>query len=344
MKKQNLINLIKYHVENNDDAFRSEVLEIAKDFDVAGDEDVAEFIMELISSASFYTPQASYKHLKYLEKKDYSTKQLLLPSSIEEDVYGVMRAIDNRTGMSKFLFYGAPGTGKTESVLQIGRILNRDVLYVNFEQLIDSRLGETAKNVTLLFDEINHLNAQSVIVVLDELDSIVLDRINRNDLREMGRVTSTFIREIDAINTNIPIIATTNLINMFDKALLRRFDALVSFDRYSKDDLIAISDAILSENLRCCDSAKKNTRLFHKILNNMECIPCPGDLKQIIRTAVAFCDQTAEYDYLRKLFLSINNGRLIDIQELKQRGYTMREIEILTCIPKSSVSRKLKDV
>lgn len=57
----------------------------------------------------------------------------------------------------------APGTGKTESVYQIARILGRDLLRVDFEQLIDSRLGETAKNVSILFDEVNHLHLEKLI-------------------------------------------------------------------------------------------------------------------------------------------------------------------------------------
>jgi AAA+ superfamily predicted ATPase len=98
-------------------------------------------------------------------------------------------------------------------------MLNRDILSVNVEQLIDSRLGETAKNVSLLFDEINHLSYDRVIVLLDEIDSLVLDRINNNDLREMGRVTSTFLKELDALNEKIVIIATTNLFNCLIKQL-----------------------------------------------------------------------------------------------------------------------------
>lgn len=63
---------------------------------------------------------------------------------------------------------------------------------------------------------------------MDEIDALVLDRINTNDLREMGRVTSTFIKELDRLNENVVIIATTNLFSNFDKAIVRRFDATVS--------------------------------------------------------------------------------------------------------------------
>lgn len=345
MKKQNLINLIRYHVENNEEAFISEVAEIARYFDANGDTSIAQYIMELISSANFYVPQHNYKNLKYLNKLEYSTKPLLLPNIIEEDIIGITRAISNKTNLSKFLFYGEPGSGKTESAYQIARLLNRDILSVDFEQLVDSRLGETAKNVALLFDEISHISYNKVIIVFDEIDSIVLDRINKNDLREMGRVTSLFLKEMDKLNENIIIIATTNLFENFDKALTRRFDAIVSFDRYSKTDLIEIADSILIDNLKKARNLKQDIRLFNKILNKIEKIPYPGDLKQIIKTSIAFSDESNEYDYLRKIYLALNgNPEKIDIEKLGKDGFTTREIEVLSKIPKSSVSRKLKGI
>ena len=343
MKKQNLVNLVKYHVEKNDEAFISEVAEIAKEFDYNGDYSIAQYLMELISSANFYIPQQSYKNLKYLRKVEYSPKPLLLPNIIEEDIVGITRAIANNSGLSKFLFYGEPGSGKTESAYQIARLLNRDILSVDFEQLVDSHLGETPKNVAMLFDEINHVAYDKVIIIFDEIDSIVLDRINTNDLREMGRVTSLFLKELDKLNENITIIATTNLYQNFDKALIRRFDAIVSFDRYSKKDLIEIADSILITNLKKANNLKQDLRLFNNILNKINKMPYPGDLKQIIKTAIAFSDNSQKYDYLRKIYMSLNgNPEQIDIQKLSKEGFTTREIEILSKIPKSSVSRKLK--
>ena len=222
-------------------------------------------------------------------------------------------------------------------------MLQRDALTVDFENLIDSRLGQTAKNITQLFNEINRIQAMNAIIILDEIDSIVLDRINKNDMREMGRVTSVFLKNLDELNKEITIIATTNLYDLFDKAILRRFDAKVSFDRYSKDDLIEIADSTLLSVLKKSTTSKQDTRLFHKILKNRDSLPNPGDLQQIIKTAVAFSDTENEFDYLRKIYLELNKDvGQISIQTLQQQGYTTREIEILTRIPKSSVSRKLR--
>ena len=190
-------------------------------------------------------PQSNYRNMRFLRKVEYSSQPLMLPDVIEEDVIGITKAISKKSGLSKFLFFGAPGSGKTESVYQIARLLNRDILTVSFEQLV----------------EISRLPYGRVIVLFDEIDALVLDRVNRNDLREMGRVTSVFLKELEHLNDSIPIIATTNLIENFDKAILRRFDATVSFDRYEKEDLIEIADAMLSSNL------KNATNSINKIMN-----------------------------------------------------------------------------
>lgn len=343
MKKQNIINLVKYYVEKNEEAFRMEVVEIAKDFEKNGEQSISEYLMDLISTTNYYIPQANYKNFQYLKKVIYSNKPLLLPDVIKNDIIGLVRAINRDMGINKILFYGVPGSGKTESAYQIARLLNRDILTVDFEQLIDSRMGQTAKNISVLFDEISRVQTQNVIILFDEIDAIVLDRINNNDLREMGRVTSTFLKELDGLSNDIVIIATTNLIKAFDKALIRRFDSIISFDRYSKHDLIEIADSLLLSFLKKSENSKQDIRLFNKILKNAQQIPYPGELMQLIKTAVAFADIENEFDYLRKFYLAINNNPTdISIQELQEKGYTTREIEILTKIPKSSVSRKLK--
>ena len=81
-----------------------------------------------------------------------------------------------------------------------------------------------------MFKEINSfINPEKVIVLFDEIDALALNRTSSNDLREMGRVTSTLLKCLDRMNENVVLVATTNLFNMFDKALSRRFDSIIDF-------------------------------------------------------------------------------------------------------------------
>ena len=307
MKKQNILNLIKYHVEKNENGFRNEAIDIARNFDSIGDYQLAEYIMGLIAESNMYVPQSSDFESKFLSQVDTTgTNPLYLPEGIAEDIKGIINAINHRIGINKFLLEGMPGSGKTEAAKQIARLLDRTLYCVNFDNLIDSKLGQTNKNISQVFAELNSLpNAERVVVLFDEIDVIALDRVNSHDVREMGRATSTILRELDRLtdlNRDIVIIATTNLYKNFDKALVRRFDAVVNFDRYTKDDLIEVGVYYFSSFVKNFKGIAKDIRLLKKIMSVSPKLPFPGELKNIIKTSLAFSDVDSENDYLRRLF------------------------------------------
>ncbi len=345
MKKKNVLNLIKYYAEKNDSAFRNEAYEIARYFDKINDYQLSEYIMGLLSDTNTFSPQIDSSENVFVKKVETSTDPLPLPDSIKDNIIGVINAIGHNAGVNKFLFEGPPGTGKTESAKQIARILERELFVVDFDTVIDSKLGQTSKNISALFDEISSVtNPHKVIILFDEIDAIAIDRINSNDLREMGRATSSVLKGLDSLNDNIVLIATTNLYNAFDKALSRRFDAIIDFSTYTKQDLIDVGEVILNDLLQKFKFAGRNMRLFKKILECMNIVPYPGELKNIIKTSLAFSEPNNEYDYLKKLYVSANKDNTnLNLKILYNEGFTVREIEILTGISKSQVSRELKE-
>ena len=190
-----MISLIKYYTEKNDAGFRNEAYEIAKGFDASGDYQLSEYIMSLLSNVNTFVPQMSENASPFFEKIGGKEDMLLLPDVITSDLLGVVNAIEHHIGINKFLFQGAPGTGKTEAVKQLARILNREIFMVDFSAVIDSKLGQTQKNLSMLFKEINSfVQPNKVIVMFDEIDALALDRTNQNDLREMGRATSAMLK------------------------------------------------------------------------------------------------------------------------------------------------------
>jgi AAA+ superfamily predicted ATPase len=342
MKKKNVVNLIRYYAEKNNAAFREEAYEIARIFDNSGDTQLSEHIIALLSNANTFVPQMYEEQTIFFQKMSTTQEPLPLPTIIEKDIIGIIKAIQRNIGINKYLFQGAPGTGKTESVKQIARILERDLFYVNFDSIIDSKLGQTQKNIASLFDELNNFaHPEKIIILFDEIDAIALDRTNSNDLREMGRATSAILKGFDNLNEKINIIATTNLFDKFDKALIRRFDSTVDFNRYTQEDLIEIADSILHNFLSKFKISGRNTRLFKKILEKSKHLPYPGDLKNLLKTAVAFSDITIDYDYLKRIYESFV-GEIPNLQKLQEQGFTIREIEIISGISKSQVARALQ--
>ena len=145
MKKRDVLSLIRYHEEKNEAGFRNEAYKIAKDFDESGDYQLAEYIMALLSNANTFVPQIDDIQSPFFEKVEAKSEMLLLPDAITQDIIGIVNAIEHHMGINKFLFQGAPGTGKTEAVKQLARILNREIYMVDFSALVDSKLGQTQK-------------------------------------------------------------------------------------------------------------------------------------------------------------------------------------------------------
>lgn len=345
MKKKNVVSLIKYYAEKNDAGFRNEAYEIAREFDSSGDYQLAEYIMSLLSNVNTFVPQMENHESAFFEKTNTSVGSLLFPDAIMQDLFGVVNAIGHHVGVNKFLFQGAPGTGKTEAVKQLANILEREVFMVDFSAIIDSKLGQTQKNISELFKEINgFVDPDKILILMDEIDAIALDRTNQHDMREMGRATSAMLKGLDRLDDRIVLIATTNLYEYFDKALLRRFDSIISFNRYTREDLLGIAEKMLDQYLVKFKLANRDIRIFRKIMNLLDEMPYPGDLKNIIKTAVAFSDPSDGQDYFRRLYYGVCGYAPEDIKLLQEQKFTVREIEILTKKSKSSVSRLLKEV
>ncbi len=346
MKKKNVLNLIKYHAEKNEAAFRQEAYAIAKYFDIVQDYSLSQYIMALLSDANTFCPQFQQEDCQFLKKVEFGNESISLPDTIKDSILGIINAIGHNAGVSKFLFEGPPGTGKTEAAKQIARILERDLYIVDFDLIIDSKLGQTSKNIAELFNELHKFQQpQKVIILFDELDAIAIDRINSNDLREMGRATSSVLKGLDGLSNEIVLIATTNLYKSFDKALTRRFDAIVDFSGYNKKDLIEIAEIILNKLLIKFKLTGRNVVLFRKILNNAEKLPYPGELKNLLKTSLAFSDHSNQYDYLKRIYISLSKEKgNEDLKNIQKKGFTVREIEILTGISKSQISRKIKEM
>ena len=343
MKKKHIIQLIKYYAEKNDVGFRNEAYAIAKDFDDMGDSQLAEYIISQLSNANVFVPQVMEHTSDFFERVEIQGRDsLLLPDPITNDLLGAVNAVERHLGIHKFMFSGAPGTGKTEAVKQFARVLNREIYMVDFSRIIDSKLGQTQKNLSKLFQEINaFVQPDKALIFFDEFDTLAMDRVSAHDLREMGRAASSLLKLMDHMNDRVVLVATTNLFSHFDKAIIRRFDSVIDFDRYTEEDLMDIAEKLLNTYLVKMKLENRDIRLFRKIIKLANPLPMPGTLKNMIKSALAFSDMQG-LDYLRRLYSQVCERAPIDLQQLKTQGFTVREIEILKKESKSSVARKLR--
>ena len=130
------------------------------------------------------------------------------------------------------LFYGAPGTGKTETVYQLARQTGRNILPVNVSEIKSMWVGETEKNIKSLFDEY-HLNVSqseiAPILLFNEADAILGTRMETQRAADKmeNAMQNIILQEME--NLNGIMIATTNLTKNLDKAFERRFIYKIEF-------------------------------------------------------------------------------------------------------------------
>lgn len=137
------------------------------------------------------------------------------------------------------LFYGAPGTGKTETVLQIARQTGRDLMQVDIAGLRDKWVGESEKNIKEVFARYRRLCRNSEvtpILFFNEADAIINKRtenvehsVDKMD-NAMQNIILQEIEDLDGI-----LIATTNLTSNLDKAFERRFLYKIEFHKPDTD-------------------------------------------------------------------------------------------------------------
>ncbi|MFU0841481.1 MAG: hypothetical protein ACFWTZ_02475 [Burkholderia sp.] len=356
MKVRTLTELIRYHYQRNDREFDRLTDNVIAEFRSTGHDAVANYIQTLRDpAANSLFPQSLTPSPGYLKSSKAGSEsetfklfseitpqavKLPWPSGLATELTGIKHALQGRGLLSKFLFIGSPGTGKTAAVAQLAEETGRRLYSLNLSSLIDSRMGETAKNIDRLFYELAQTHSpESKMFLVDEIDAIALNRTDQNDVREMGRATSAFIRGMDSLPDSIVVFATTNLGNMLDEALHRRFDHTVSFDRYSHSDLVRSALFLLQASLPPNSLTEPDYRLAKKIFEIPEKLPAPGILKNKIRTAIAFSDSSERYGYFKLLYTNFVGDDQFNIPELRKRQFTLREIEMLTGISKSQIAR-----
>jgi len=137
------------------------------------------------------------------------------------------------------LLYGAPGTGKTEAVHQLANATGRKVFQADMSQIHDKWVGESEKNVRLIFEQyfaqiLKYKTAP--ILLLNEADAIISRRLEHADTsvgQMYNRVQNIILQALEDFQGIL--IATTNLETLFDPAFERRFIFKIHFTRPDAD-------------------------------------------------------------------------------------------------------------
>ena len=192
---------------------------------------------------ALFLHQASIKELGKIDNKDIKAKELFynpvnekdierLENLCKEETFQEMRKRLEEKNLPKgltILLHGAPGTGKTETVMQIAKKTGRSILHVNIQEIRNCWVGESEKNIKKVFDTYRNCGDElKPILLFNEADAIIskrssLDGDRNASVTKMENSIQNIILEefekfdgICCLTSNM----TDNLDSAFDRRLL----------------------------------------------------------------------------------------------------------------------------
>jgi SpoVK/Ycf46/Vps4 family AAA+-type ATPase len=124
------------------------------------------------------------------------------------------------------LFSGPPGSGKKTTAALIGKEFKKDVYKIDLSMVISKYIGETEKNLELLFARAED---KGWILFFDEADALFGKRTNVRDAHDKyaNQEISYLLQRIEDYNGLV--ILATNLKSNIDEAFTRRFQLKLEF-------------------------------------------------------------------------------------------------------------------
>lgn len=141
------------------------------------------------------------------------------------------------------LLYGAPGTGKTESVMQIAKETGRSIVHVDISEAKSAWFGESEKRIKRIFT--SYKNACEIaekkgelmpILLFNEADALISKRksdTSGNCAQTENAIQNIILEELESLKGIF--IATTNLASNMDSAFERRFLFKIKFENPSTE-------------------------------------------------------------------------------------------------------------
>ncbi len=167
----------------------------------------------------------------YKKTKQEVLESVILPlkhPGVYADVAKLARGTSQGTVPRAVLFEGPPGVGKTSMARIIASETGIPMVYVPVENIVSKYYGESAQNMAQIFD----ISARydRAILFLDEIDSLAGSR-EGGLFEATRRILSVLLRKIDGLDSHegILTIGATNRAQDLDRALLSRFDTIISF-------------------------------------------------------------------------------------------------------------------
>jgi AAA+ superfamily predicted ATPase len=188
------------------------------------------------------------------------------------------------------------------------------------------------------------------VLFLDEFDAIAKKRDDAQELGELKRVVTTLLQNMDAMPANVFLIAATNHHHLLDPAIWRRFNTSILLEMPRPEQRKAIIEKLLQEKLPDC-------QIYIKTLVVLTEGRSGADICNFIEALARYCimqnkigkisNEDVANVWLKQstLFASEDSKAYNDaLFELKQSGISLRVLEEITDIPKSTLGYRFNQM
>ena len=258
---EQLKSLIKSHFGDDSERFITIALQVAAHEAQQGHGELAHEIRQIVDRARSEKRSAvilkfpqDLRGLVVLETPTIPLTALIVPISVRTRIDRIIHEHRQQDklkthGLShrrKILLVGPPGTGKTMSARVLAHELRLPLYTIQVDKLVTKFMGETSAKLRQIFDLIQE---KVGVYLFDEFDAIGGERSLETDVGEMRRVLNSFLQFIEQDTSDSLIVAASNSPKLLDRALYRRFDDVLYYDRPSADDRTRLLQNVLGSFL-----------------------------------------------------------------------------------------------
>lgn len=254
MKADILKLLLQSHADGDESSFRKAALQLAAAESSAGHVRVAEEIRSIVAKmpatsvrkrgpvVDIAAPRGELADILEGGHREERLRDIVLRPEAEETITRVISENRSRARLERFgvsprrrlLFHGAPGCGKTLAAAVLAGEMGLPLMTVRFDALFSRFLGATAVQLRAIFEE---MPRRPGVYLFDEFDSVAKARGDSQDVGEMNRVVTAFLQLVDADMSGSILVAATNHVELLDRAVFRRFDVIVPFDKPTHEQI-----------------------------------------------------------------------------------------------------------
>lgn len=191
---------------------------------------------------------------------------------------------------ARICLYGPPGTGKTAFAEYIAKNLGIPLFIKRASDLFGPYVGQTEANIAAAFSDATD---DEVVFLIDEADSFLQKRTRANHSWQVSQVNE-FLTQME--NYQGIFFCTTNLMENFDDASLRRFDLKIELDYLTKEQAWKFFNSFMNEQ----GITIKQKNKIRQELNTIDYLT-PGDFATIKRSNKLFQEAITAQKLLQRL-------------------------------------------